>query len=176
VESFREWVEQNRDEIAALRVIWAGTRPLKVTLKDLRQLKEALERPPVSATPVQLWRAFHAVEDDDIKGTGGNTLTDLVALVRHALIPNSRLVPYAEEALERYQAWLKERNAEAAFTPEQREWLDRMAEQIAISLSIESEDFEVGWFGQHGSLRRAHALFGSNLQPIMAELNERLAA
>jgi len=176
VESFREWVEQNRDEIAALRVIWAGTRPLKVTLKDLRQLKDALERPPVSATPVQLWRAFHAVEDDDIKGTGGNTLTDLVALVRHALIPNRRLVPYAEEVLERYQVWLKERNAEAAFTLDQREWLDRMAEQIATSLSIEPEDFEVGWFGQHGSLGRAHALFGNNLGPIMAELNERLAA
>jgi len=42
---------------------------------------------------------------------------------------------------ERYQAWLKERDAEKTFTPEQREWLDRMAEHIATSLSIELQDF-----------------------------------
>ena len=51
-----------------------------------------------------------------------------------------------------------------------------MAEHIATSLAIEPEDFETGWFGQHGSLGRAHALFGDKLQPLMAELNERLAA
>jgi hypothetical protein len=38
-------------------------------------------------------------------------LADLVALVRHALIPSLRLVPYREELRGRYQAWLKERDA-----------------------------------------------------------------
>lgn len=76
----------------------------------------------------------------------------------------------------RYQAWLVERDAETNFTSEQREWLDRIAEHIATSLSIEPEDFEDGWFGQQGSLGKAHALFGNNLQPLMVELNERLAA
>ena len=103
-------------------------------------------------------------------------LTDLVNLVRHALIPALTLVPYREELRERYQAWLKERNADKTFTPEQREWLDRMAEHIATSLAIEPDDFESGWFGQHGSLGRAHALFGDKLRPLLAELNERLAA
>ncbi len=51
-----------------------------------------------------------------------------------------------------------------------------MAEHIATSLAIEPEDFETGWFGQHGSLGKAHALFGDTLRPLMAELNERLAA
>ena len=96
--------------------------------------------------------------------------------MRHALIPTFTLVPYAEELRERYQAWLVEREAEKNFTPEQREWLDRMAEHIANSLSIEPEDFEDGWFGQHGSLGKAHALFGSQLKPLLAELNERLVA
>jgi hypothetical protein len=36
-------------------------------------------------------------------------LTDLVSLVRHALVPAFTLVPYQEELRERYQAWLKER-------------------------------------------------------------------
>lgn len=103
-------------------------------------------------------------------------LTDLVALVRHALVPAMTLVPYREELRERYQQWLRDRDADSAFTPEQREWLDRMAEHIATSLAIQPADFEAGWFGQHGSLGRAHALFGDKLKPLMTELNERLAA
>ena len=86
------------------------------------------------------------------------------------------LVPYARSCASAIRQWLAERDADNAFTPEQREWLDRMAEHIATSLAIEPDDFEAGWFGQHGSLGRAHALFGDKLKPLMAELNERLAA
>jgi type I restriction enzyme, R subunit len=76
------------------------------------------------------------VEAEKVRGTGGEVLTDLVALVRHALVPAMTLVPYREELRERYQQWLTERDADKAFTSEQREWLDRMAEHIATSLAI----------------------------------------
>jgi type I restriction enzyme, R subunit len=177
VNDFRAWIATHRDELTALQAIYAGTRPLKVSLKDLRQLRDALARPPLSASPEQLWRAFEAVETAKVKGTKGEIiLTDLVNLVRHALIPNLSLVPYRDELRERYQEWLKERDTDHAFTTEQREWLDRMAEHIATSLSIAPDDFESGWFGQHGSLGHAHALFGEKLNPLISELNERLAA
>ena len=97
-------------------------------------------------------------------------------LVRVALIPDFTLVPYREEMRKRYRKWLEKRDADNAFTAEQREWLDRMAEHIATSLAIEPEDFQTGWFGQQGSLGRAHALFGDRLKPLIAELNEQLAA
>lgn len=84
------------------------------------------------------------MEADKVKGSGGQQLADLVNLVRHALIPTFTLVPYRDELWERYQAWLKERDADNTFTPEQREWLGRMAEHIATSLSLEPEDFETG--------------------------------
>lgn len=157
-------------------MLYAGTRPLRLSLRELRQLRDALARPPLGATPVQLWRAFEAAEADKVKGSGGQQLANLVNLVRHALMPSFTLVPYREELRERYQAWLKERDAEHRFTVQQREWLDRMAEHIAPSLAIEPDDFETGWFAQHGSRGRAHALFGERLQPLMAELNDRLAA
>ena len=96
--------------------------------------------------------------------------------MRHALVPGRTLAPYREELYERYQEWLGERDADNAFTADQREWLDRMAEHIGTSLAIEPDDFETGWFGQQGSLGRAHALFGEELKPLMTELNERLAA
>jgi len=176
VKDFRAWIEDNKGQLTALQVLYAGTRPLRLSLKELRQLRDALARPPLAATPQQLWRAFQAAEAEKVKGTGGEVLTDLVALVRHALMPAIALVPYREELRERYQQWLKDRDADTVFAPEQREWLDRMAEHIATSLAIQPVDFEAGWFGQHGSLGRAHALFGDTLKPLMTELNERLAA
>jgi type I restriction enzyme R subunit len=130
----------------------------------------------LAATPVQLWRAFEAVEADKVDGSGGEALTDLVTLVRHALLPDLKLEPYRNYLYRRYEVWLEERNAAKAFTQEQRGWLDRMAEHIATSLAIEPGDFETGWFGQHGSLGKAHVLFGDDLKHVIAELNERLAA
>ena len=176
VKDFRTWIEQNRTELTALQLLYAGTRPLRLKLKDLRDLKDALARPPLSATPIQLWRAFQATEADKVKGSGGKQLADLVNLVRHALVPDSELAPYHEDLVARYQQWLKERDAEKTFTKEQREWLDRMAEHIATSLSIEPEDFDYGWFGQNGCLSKAHLIFEGQLIPLISELNDRLAS
>ena len=181
VQEFRAWVEQHRSELTALQAIYAGARPLKLSLGDLRALREAIASPPLAVTPAQLWRAFEAAEPAKVKADtrrsgGGELLADLVNLVRVALIPDFTLVPYREEMRKRYRTWLEERDADNAFTAEQREWLDRMAEHIATSLAIEPGDFETGWFGQQGSLGRAHTLFGDRLKPLIAELNEQLAA
>ena len=176
VADFQAWVQANKDQMTAIQAIYAGARPLKLTLADLRQLREAIARPPVAATPTQLWRAFEATAPERVQGRGGEPLADLVNLVRSALMPRLTLVPYQDGLRKRYAAWLQERDVDNAFTPPQREWLDRIAEHIGNSLAIEPEDFESGWFGQQGSLGRAHALFGDQLKPLLAELNERLAA
>jgi type I restriction enzyme, R subunit len=184
VRDFRAWMDEHRDELAALQVLYAGTRPLRLSLRDLRQLREALARPPLSATPLQLWRAFEGVELQGVREPapgrqpGGMQLADLVQLVRHAIAPDEEpLAPYAEQVAERYARWKEERRrAGVTFTRDEEEWLDRMAEHVATSIRIEREDFETGWFGQHGSLGRAHALFGERLGALMAELNERVAA
>jgi hypothetical protein len=61
---------------------------------------------------------------DKVKGNGGEVLTDLVNLVRHALIPTFTLVPYRDELRERYQKWLSgltrigERNSRESFKPQ----------------------------------------------------------
>jgi type I restriction enzyme R subunit len=185
VRDFREWIATHKDEIAALQVLYAGVRPLRITLRQLRQLRDALAVPPVAASPVQLWRAFRAVEvvggaaeADDAPAAAGEPLADLVQLVRHAIQPERvPLTPYGDEVRFRFAAWkLTKQKAGVTFTPEQEEWLDRMVEHIATSLALNEEDFETGWFSQHGSLGRAHAVFGANLRPLMAELNTVLAA
>lgn len=116
--------------------------PAQTLTQGPAPVERCVSPPSVAATPSQLWRAFEAVEADQVKGSGGQQLADLVNLVRHALIPNFTLVPYRDELRDRYEAWLKESSTANSFTPEQREWLDRMAEHIATSLAIAPEDFE----------------------------------
>jgi type I restriction enzyme R subunit len=41
VKDFRAWIEQHKNELTALQVLYAGTLPLKLSLKDLRQLRDA---------------------------------------------------------------------------------------------------------------------------------------
>lgn len=184
IKDFRAWIEARRSELTALQAIYAGTRPLRLSLKEQRQLRDALAVPPLAATPAQLWRAFEAAEPhaaadaEPARRAAGEVPTDLVQLVRHAIHPvDVPLQPYAEEVRMRYAIWkAQKRAAGAEFAGEKEEWLDRMAEHIATSLAIEPEDFETGWFGQHGSLGRAHALFGDQFPGILAELNEKLAA
>jgi len=183
VKDFRAWIAAHKDELTALQVLWSGTKPLKLTLKDLRQLAAAISTPPLAASPVQLWRAFEVTdtlklnEGNNQPARKGEMLADLVSLVRHALHPDLPLLPYAEEVRERYAVWRLEQDRRGVkFTLEQEEWLDRMAEHIATSLAIEPDDFQDGWFGQHGGLGCAHNLFHERLQPLIAELNESLAA
>lgn len=184
VKDFRAWIAANKDQLTALQILYAGTKPLKLSLKDLRQLKDALSIPPLAASPTQLWRAFQIVETSmaaeeppSLDRRPGEQLADLVSLVRHAIAPDYPLQPYGSDVLSNYVRWKRERaEAGIVFTDEQLEWLDRMAEHIATSLAIETDDFQDGWFGQHGSLGKAHALFGDKLKPLLAELNERLAA
>ncbi len=185
VRDFQAWIAVNRDELSGLQAIYAGTRPLKVSLKGLRQLRDALARPPLAATPEQLWRAFEVLETSPAptetsprRKNTGDQLADLVQLIRHAIQPDAvPLKPYAEEVRYRYADWKRRKHDEgAAFTAEQEEWLDRIAEHVATSLAIEEADFETGWFGQHGSLGRAHTVFGEKLRPLLNELNATLAA
>ena len=183
VQDFKAWITVHKDELTALQMLYAGARPLKVTLKQLRELRDAIARPPLAVTPPQLWRAFEAVEALRVKETAapqraGETLTDLVQLVRHAIEPSEApLTPYAEHVRLEFAMWMREKErAGMTFSAEQMEWLTRMSEHIATSLAIEPDDFQSGWFGQQGSLGRAHALFGPSFNPLLAELNERLAA
>jgi type I restriction enzyme R subunit len=144
---------------------------------QVKELAEAVKRPPVAAPLERLWSAYEAVEPEKVKGHGGRQLVDVVALVRHALDPNSPLVPVGMTVEERYGQWLA-RQAEAGvtFTAEQRKWLDAIKNHIASSLHIEQDNFDDLPFNQMGGLGRAYELFGDGLSGILEALNEGLAA
>ena len=175
--NFRQFIDDHKDEIEALQILYS--RPYRAGLRygQVKELAEAVKRPPVAAPLERLWQAYEAVEPEKVKGHGGRQLVDVVALVRHALDPNSPLVPVGMTVEERYGQWLA-RQAEAGvtFTAEQRKWLDAIKNHIASSLHIEQDNFDDLPFNQMGGLGRAYELFGEGLSGILEELNEGLAA
>jgi type I restriction enzyme, R subunit len=177
VEGFEKFVEDNKDEIEALRVLYS--RPYRAGLR-YRQVKElalAIQRPPLNVAPEQLWKAYEAVGSGGVSKGGGKHLTDVISLVRYALDHDAPLRPYAEEVEQRYRQWLTKQETEgASFTPEQRMWLDAIKDHIATSVRIEQDDLEMGELQRLGGLGRVYRVFGEDLTMIMDDLNERLAA
>jgi type I restriction enzyme R subunit len=177
VDSFRRWIEDNKDQITALQLIYARRYANRLRFQDVKELAGRIARPPLETTPEDLWRAYEALERSKVRGSGGRQYVDIVSLVRHAINPAEPLTPFQAVVMQRYERWLADQAAAGAtFTDEQRQWLDQIAGHIATSVVIEREDFETGWFGQHGTLGRAFQLFGNRLDGLIAELNEKLVA
>ncbi len=174
VDSFRRFIEDNRDELTALQIIYGkpfGQRHL--TYEEIKQLAEAIKKPPYNLTPELLWMAYQQLEKSKVKGAGPQKLlTNIVSLVKFAIGTVDVLEPFAEIVDHKFEGWLAEQEKqEKKFTPEQLEWLNMIKEHIATSLTIGIEDFENVPFNQKGGAIKANKLFGQKLNKIMEELN-----
>jgi type I restriction enzyme R subunit len=177
VQSFEKFIRDNKDEITALQILYSRPHKKRLTLKEIKQLADTIQRPPHAWTPQLLWRAYEALDKSKVRGSGGKVLADIVSLVRFALHQEGELRPYREQVSHRFTEWMEEQEKSARkFTAEQTQWLEAIRDHIATSLAIEPDDFEYVPFSQRGGLGKARALFGDNLAPLLAELNSRLAA
>jgi type I restriction enzyme R subunit len=83
-------------------------------------------------------------------------------------------VPYPHRVQGRYQEWLAAQAAAGRnFTPEQRRWLDKIAEAVGLNLAFTQEDFQ-DYFFDEGGLLAARRLFGGELPALLDELNQVL--
>jgi len=176
VQSFEKFIQEHKDEITALQILY--TRPYKqrLTLKAIKELAAAIEKPPRGWTPELLWRAYEALDKSKVRASGGKMLSDIVSLVRFALHQEGELRPFRDQVNERFARWLaeQERNGRR-FTDEQRQWLEAIRDHIATSLVMELDHFELVPFDQRGGLGKAHQVFGGELTPLLSELNQVLA-
>jgi type I restriction enzyme, R subunit len=86
VRQFRRYIEDHRDEIAALHVLYSRPRHAGLRFGDIKALAAAIQQPPLSLTTDALWQAYEQLDRDRVRGAQArHLLTDLVALVRYAL-------------------------------------------------------------------------------------------
>jgi len=177
VASFEQFIEDYKDEITALQVLYSRPYSQRLTFKEIKELATAIGRPPYRWTPEQLWQAYAALDRSKVRGSPGHVLTNIVSLVRYALHQDGELVPFPDVVQARFAVWMKQReDAGRAFTAEQRVWLERIRDHVAASLAISAQDFEGVPFVQHGGLGKAYELFGDQLTPLLSELTDVLAA
>jgi type I restriction enzyme R subunit len=181
VKSFEKFIEDNKDEITALQILYSRPYKQRITHEQLRELARAIERPKQPGVapmpPERVWQAYEVLDKSKVRGSATKRMTDLVSLVRYAVHQDGELRPFKDVAFARFEKWLADQEKQGRkFTDEQRQWLTAIRDHIAASVSIEADDFELSPFSQWGGLGKAHKVFGPNLQPILNELNEVLAA
>ena len=180
VNSWERFVAEHRDEITAIQLLYTDAKRLRYD--QLKELADAIERPPRRWTPDVLWAAYErlgrAAQSAAPTAAGRKRLlADLVALVRVALHEETALVPWEQAVRQRFDAWLAGQEALGrSFTPEQQAWLELIRGHIATSLAITPDDFAYTPFAQQGGLGKAHQVFGPELPKLLDELNEVLAA
>lgn len=179
LENFRRFLDENREEIEALQILYSQPYRAGLRYRHVKELAEALRRPPLTLhdPAAGLWSLYEAVEPEKVRGKGGKMLVDLVQIVRHALEPGTPLLPRRDDVQRRFHEWLAERRAVGiTFSEDQMKWLEAIKDHIVASLAMERDDFQEVPFSQMGGLGRAYEVFGEELVKVMEELNERLAA
>jgi type I restriction enzyme R subunit len=177
VQSFRGFIDEHKGDIQALQVLYSRPYNERLTHLQVKELANALYRPPRRWTPERLWQAYDTLDHSKVRGSGQRILTDVVSLVRFALQQADQLVPFRDTVNSRFDSWLaKQEQAGRSFTAEQHQWLTWMKDLIAAELEVSVEAFDYNPFLQAGGLGKAHQVFGGRLEPLMAELAEALAA
>jgi type I restriction enzyme R subunit len=178
VQSFEKFIDEHKDEITALQVLYSRPYKQRLTLEAVTELADAIQRPPYLWTESQIWNAYASLERSKVKGASSRRiLTDLVSLVRFAIHQDNELIPFPERVNANFKSWLaSQERAGTKFNDEQRRWLDMIRDHIAANLGIDPTDFEYAPFSQHGGLGKVHHLFGDGLGTMIAQLNEALAA
>jgi type I restriction enzyme R subunit len=182
VKSFEQFIEANKDEIMALQILYSRPYKQRLTHEQLKDLARAIERPKqlgiAPMPPERVWQAYEVLDKSKVRGSATKLMTDVVSLVRFAVHQEGELRPFKDVVYLRFDKWLgeQEQNRRRRFSNEQRQWLTAIRDHIAASVSIEPDDLELPPFSQWGGLGKAYKVFGDDLQPMLEQLNEVLAA
>ena len=176
ISTFREFIEENRDEIISLRIIYDQkykNRPMVIT--QLKGLYEKLKAKGI--TIERLWDCYAIKKPEKVKRGAAAQLADLISIIRFEMGYTENLAPFADRVNYNFMQWTLRRNAGAVhFTDEQMEWLRLVKDHIAVSLSIEPTDLDLNPFDRKGGLGRFYEVFGVQYESILHEMNVELVA
>lgn len=176
IATFKDFIEENKDEIIALRIIYNqnyADRPMAI--EQLKALYEKLKAKGV--TVERLWDCYAIKQPDKVKHGTLAQLTDLISIIRFQMGYTDKLSPFADKVNYNFMQWTFRKNTGAVhFTEEQMEWLRLIKEHIITSLSILPEDLDLTPFDRKGGLLGFYETFGDTYEEILKEMNIELVA
>ena len=177
VNAFKEWIENHKDEITALQIFYGQPyRRRELTFMMIKDLVDKIIQEKPTLAPMSVWRAYEQLEN--VSGQPKNEMVALVSLIRKVVGIDKALTPYDKTVDKNFADWVwkKQQGAAIKFTKEQMEWLYMLKEQIATSVHIETDDLDYTPFDAKGGRGKMWQLFGDEMETIINELNEALAA
>ena len=179
VQSFRDFMEENKDEILALQIIYNQPYDKRhLTYEMIKNLANAMKKPKYNLPPELVWMAYEQLEKDKVKKRRPEQLlADIISLVRFGLRKTELLMPHQDIIEQRFEHWIEDQEkAGNTYTSEQLEWLIMVKDHIATSMEITVDDFDNVPFYEKGGVMKVYNLFGDKFNAIIDELNEALAA
>ena len=176
INSFREFIEENKSEIIALRIIYdQAYKDRPMVIDGLKSLYEKLKAKGI--TVERLWESYAIKKPNQVKAGTMAQLTDLISIIRFEMGYVDNLSPFADRVNYNFMQWTFRRNTGAVhFTEEQMEWLRLIKDHIITSLSIEPSDLDLTPFDRHGGLSAFYDAFGDDYEKILEEINIELVA
>ena len=177
IADFKQWIESHKDEIIALQIFYGQPyRRRELTFKMIKELVELIVFQKPTLAPMSIWRAYEQLET--VSGQPKNEMVALVSLIRKVAGIDTNLTPYEKTVDRNFQQWILKKNAgqHNRFTKEQMDWLQMLKEQIATSVHVDTDDLDYTPFDAKGGKGKMWQLFGNEMENIINELNEALAA
>ena len=178
VREFADYIKTNKDEIMALSIFYDQPyRRRDLTYTMVKELLDTLKQNKPQIAPYNVWQAYQQL--DEVKGNSPqNELVALVSLVRHVTGVDSVLTPYDKTVDSNFKRWVfgKHSGAGEKFNEEQMSWLRMIKDHIATSFHLDIDDLNYTPFDANGGAGKMQQLFGKEMNRIIEELNEVLAA
>ncbi|MFW6224968.1 MAG: type I restriction-modification enzyme R subunit C-terminal domain-containing protein, partial [Bacteroidota bacterium] len=178
VKDFSEYLEKHKDEIKALSIFYNQPYNRRnITFTMIKEVMEKLKLEKPQLAPDYVWNAYAAIEDVKSKQPK-DELTALVSLIRRACGIDSELKAFDKTIDENFKTWIFKQNAgqHNRFTQEQMDWLRMIKDHVVSSYHIEIDDLDYTPFDAQGGRGKMYQLFGKEMNEIINELNEVLAA
>ena len=175
---FKAYLELHKDEIKALSIFY--NQPYnrrEITFNMIKEVMDKLRLDKPSLAPVSIWNAYAALEE--VKSDcPKDDLTALVSLIRRACGIDGELISFDKTIEANFKNWIFKQNAgqHNRFTQEQMDWLRLIKDHIVSSYHIEIDDLDYTPFDSKGGRGKMFQLFGNEMNEIINELNEVLAA
>lgn len=174
VQDWKQYLEDNKDEITAIQLLYSRPQNSGVTRRQLEELIATIRKPHQDWTPAVIWKSYELLNrtNRSIK----NKTVDLVSLVRYTLGIMPELVPFADVVEQRYQGWLLTQEQRGTrFTQEQRRWLDAIKDYICTAVTFETPALDAVPFIEWGGSDGIERDFADPVAVII-ELNQALSA
>ena len=163
LQEFEKFVRDNLEHIEALEILL--NRPKDFDTGQLKALKETL-----ATQPNDLLDKF---TEKNLRRAYNKELADIISIIRHATAGGELLT-----TAQRVNKAMMKVKSDRAFTEEQAKWLELIRRHLAKTLLMEKDDVDsMAIFRRKGgSWGKLNKVFGGELEAIIHEINEAIAA